>query len=106
VYILLRLFGFPNYARQFVVKNSFLVRDGLFGLYISILDSSQPALKKIFDILAVEASYPVIIHCSAGKDRTGVVVALIQKLVKNSNHVMFTIIIRKLLMIINLRPNY
>jgi protein-tyrosine phosphatase len=83
------MFGFPTYARQYVVKNSFLARDGLFGLYISILDLSKPAIKKIFDILANEASYPVIIHCSAGKDRTGVIVALIQKLVKTSNDVIF-----------------
>lgn len=45
------------------------------------LAREAPALagyKTIFDRLTREDAYPFLVHCSAGKDRTGVVCALIQ----------------------------
>ncbi len=32
---------------------------------------------QVFDILAEPSSYPVLVHCTQGKDRTGLVVALV-----------------------------
>ena len=37
----------------------------------------QKEYKEIFDILLDKNSYPVVIHCSSGKGRTGIVSALI-----------------------------
>jgi protein-tyrosine phosphatase len=46
-------------------------------LYRAILDHAQPQLYQIFDALSAEDALPALIHCHAGKDRTGVVVALL-----------------------------
>jgi protein-tyrosine phosphatase len=48
------------------------------SLYLEILDASQPAIKQILEILLSDESCPVLIHCQAGKDRTGIICALIQ----------------------------
>ncbi|KAJ2957479.1 hypothetical protein NQZ79_g6805 [Umbelopsis isabellina] len=54
-----------------------LNRKGLSGLYIDYAETSDKALKDIFGILSDTESLPVLIHCEQGKDRTGVVIALI-----------------------------
>jgi Protein tyrosine/serine phosphatase len=46
-------------------------------LYLEILDASAPAFGQIMEILASPGRSPVLIHCQAGKDRTGIMVALI-----------------------------
>lgn len=47
-------------------------------LYIHvILEENAPVIGRLMRLLLDEANYPVDIHCTAGKDRTGVVVALI-----------------------------
>lgn len=53
--------------------------DGLLPqLYTSIiLEENAPAIKQALHMLLDEANYPMLIHCTAGKDRTGVIVALI-----------------------------
>lgn len=50
---------------------------GLIGLGEDTLDCSYAEMKEVFDILAAEDSYPVLIHCTQGKDRTGIVVLLL-----------------------------
>lgn len=47
------------------------------ALYLEILDSSGPVIGKVMEVLASPAGAPVLIHCQAGKDRTGIVIALI-----------------------------
>ncbi len=44
--------------------------------YVSYLDNGT-ALVEAMGILTDEASYPVVFHCAAGKDRTGVLAALV-----------------------------
>ncbi len=45
------------------------------SIYKFILDERQDALKTVFDLMTDEA-FPVLIHCTAGKDRTGIIAAL------------------------------
>jgi protein tyrosine/serine phosphatase len=44
------------------------------------LEKAPPSYKQILSHLANEPSKPLIIHCTAGKDRTGVICALILSL--------------------------
>ncbi|EFC79923.1 tyrosine-protein phosphatase [Parafrankia sp. EUN1f] len=52
---------------------------GLRVLYNTILDIAAPRLVEIVD-LAAEAPGPLLVHCAAGKDRTGIVTALLLRL--------------------------
>jgi protein-tyrosine phosphatase len=45
------------------------------SIYKYILDERQAVLKQVFDVMTAEA-FPVLIHCTAGKDRTGIISAL------------------------------
>jgi protein tyrosine/serine phosphatase len=46
-------------------------------LYFGFLDQRRDSLRSLFATLADEATYPAVVHCAAGKDRTGLVVALV-----------------------------
>ena len=48
--------------------------------YIEYLEAWSHRLAPVFRLLADEASYPVLIHCTNGKDRVGVTVALVLEL--------------------------
>lgn len=50
--------------------------DALTGLYQHILKRAEPMLVEVFRA-ALHAGGPVLLHCAAGKDRTGVSVALL-----------------------------
>jgi len=50
------------------------------AIYRYVLDHRQGAVKAIFDALTPDA-FPVLIHCTAGKDRTGIISALMLDLV-------------------------
>jgi protein-tyrosine phosphatase len=45
--------------------------------YLSYLETGRSALVEAFGIMAESASYPLVFHCHAGKDRTGVLAALV-----------------------------
>ncbi len=44
--------------------------------YLAYLEVGGDAFRAVFELLGDPASYPVVVHCSAGKDRTGVVSAM------------------------------
>jgi protein tyrosine/serine phosphatase len=46
-------------------------------LYVQMLERGAPTIKAVFDALTDDATYPAVVHCAAGKDRTGVTVALV-----------------------------
>ena len=50
---------------------------GLLGLGIDTLDHSGPEIKEVFDVLTSEDRYPLLVHCTQGKDRTGLIVILV-----------------------------
>lgn len=50
---------------------------GLIGLATDTLQHSGPEIKQVFEVLADRSSYPVLIHCTQGKDRTGLIVVLV-----------------------------
>ncbi len=45
--------------------------------YIEYIEEWAERLKPVFTLLADEQAYPVLIHCTSGKDRVGVVTALL-----------------------------
>jgi protein-tyrosine phosphatase len=46
-------------------------------IYRAILDDAQPRVRAIFGALAKPDAFPALVHCTAGKDRTGVIIALL-----------------------------
>ncbi len=46
--------------------------------YLNLIESEKEVVKQVFELLIDEKNYPILIHCKAGKDRTGFIVALIQ----------------------------
>jgi len=47
------------------------------SIYVNMLEQNKPAIRRIFDRFADPEQYPILIHCTQGKDRTGIVVALL-----------------------------
>ncbi len=45
--------------------------------YLSMLDRGQPAVARVFSHLAARPAGATVFHCTAGKDRTGMVAALL-----------------------------
>ena len=46
-------------------------------VYRMILELAQPQIRRIVGAIAAPGALPALVHCTAGKDRTGVIVALI-----------------------------
>jgi protein tyrosine/serine phosphatase len=49
--------------------------------YLDLLLSSDDSVAESLAVLTDRAAYPAVIHCSVGKDRTGILVALVLSLV-------------------------
>lgn len=49
----------------------------LLDVYHMILDTRQEQLRQALATLAAPGGFPAIVHCTAGKDRTGLIVALV-----------------------------
>ncbi|MCJ1297085.1 hypothetical protein MMC34_008654, partial [Xylographa carneopallida] len=50
---------------------------GYSGLYAAILSYGKSRVAIALRILMVEENFPVVIHCTHGKDRTGVIIMLL-----------------------------
>ena len=69
------LFGCHLFVRLFnylVVNHQTLSKQ-----YVDILEYTKPAVADILRLLVSEDNTPVLIHCAHGKDRTGVMIAVI-----------------------------
>ncbi|KAJ5387923.1 hypothetical protein N7509_010464 [Penicillium cosmopolitanum] len=54
---------------------------GFVKMYNGILDAATPAFSQVFSHIRDQPNDPFIFHCSAGKDRTGVLAALVLLLI-------------------------
>jgi hypothetical protein len=57
-----------------------LNRMGLRGYYRQIIEDTQGAVRRALEAFTRPQSFPILVHCTGGKDRTGVIVALIQSI--------------------------
>ncbi|GIJ89828.1 hypothetical protein Asppvi_008774 [Aspergillus pseudoviridinutans] len=64
-----------------IVGQQVMAPRGLIGLGQDTLDSSTAEIREIFELLVSPATYPVLVHCTQGKDRTGLIVLLLLLLV-------------------------
>lgn len=67
------LFNDPSAS---LVSQSLVFRD-MGDLYCEMLDHRQDNIKKVFTLFLSHLSDTILFHCSAGKDRTGVIAALL-----------------------------
>jgi protein-tyrosine phosphatase len=64
-------------------KNSEVILSDISNtIYLEILDAAQSTVKQILEFLLIPEYCPILIHCQAGKDRTGIIAALIQLALK------------------------
>ena len=71
--------GYRNDAISILGRDVMQPR-GLTGLGCDTLDHSTKEIKEVFEILADSQKYPVLVHCTQGKDRTGLIVMLVELL--------------------------
>lgn len=55
--------------------------------YRLILETCQEQIRQIFTFLAAEALFPCLVHCTIGKDRTGLITALLLSLAGVPAHI-------------------
>ncbi|MFV0396385.1 MAG: tyrosine-protein phosphatase [Coprobacillaceae bacterium] len=68
-------------AGMSVVPDAVKEYNDLSGLYVYIIEACKPKIKEVFDIFLQYPYDTVLYNCSAGKDRTGVITALLLDLV-------------------------
>lgn len=67
-----------------------MVPRGLTGLALDTLTYSTAEVKKMFLLLADEDQYPLVVHCTQGKDRTGLAIVLLLLLLEVPVHAITT----------------
>lgn len=59
-----------------LVGEEIIARKGLFGLYKDFIDYCDQEICEALQVLSNTDNYPILVHCTQGKDRTGLVTAL------------------------------
>ncbi|KAI5924745.1 protein-tyrosine phosphatase-like protein [Camillea tinctor] len=75
-FLFLFLLGCRTPAIRIITQEVMLPR-GLIGLGTLTLDQSKSEIAEILQTLLAPSSTPLLIHCTQGKDRTGLLIALI-----------------------------
>jgi protein-tyrosine phosphatase len=70
-YVNVSLFG-----SLFESKDANAMMPSLEGIYVSALEMCQPAIRTVLETMA-ESESVLLFHCTAGKDRTGIIAALL-----------------------------
>ena len=60
-----------------ILASNVMSKRGLPGLAIDTLIYSRFEIKEVFGVLCDEDSYPVLVHCTQGKDRTCLIILLV-----------------------------
>lgn len=68
--------GYRTQAISVLGKNVMAAR-GLAGLAQDSLTHCKAEIKQVFDVFSEPTSWPVLVHCTQGKDRTGLIVLLV-----------------------------
>ncbi|KAG6033083.1 hypothetical protein E4U41_007030 [Claviceps citrina] len=74
--IILFVLGYRVAAVKIIATEVMLPR-GLLGLGIDTVDLSGAEIHRLLSLYAVKGSLPILVHCTQGKDRTGLIVILI-----------------------------
>ena len=77
--LLLALFDWAFGSHYFVkLYNKLVLNDQtMFERYMDVLEFNKPAIRECIKILTDSNNLPSVIHCAHGKDRTGLLVALV-----------------------------
>jgi len=76
--ILYRQIPMMDYIQSSITSGDFTsFPKSMTELYMGILDNSQREIREVFALLADPAYATVLFHCTAGKDRTGIVAMLL-----------------------------
>ncbi|KAF1814870.1 tyrosine/serine protein phosphatase-like protein [Eremomyces bilateralis CBS 781.70] len=60
-----------------LIAKHVLLKRGLVGLAVDTVTACGAEIRAMFEILQDESNYPVLLHCTQGKDRTGLTVLLV-----------------------------
>jgi protein-tyrosine phosphatase len=60
-----------------LVDRSSTYGQGLVGRYLQFVAEGAPKIVRVLSVIALPSALPVVFYCTAGKDRTGVVAALL-----------------------------
>ncbi|KAI5893955.1 cytochrome P450 [Schizophyllum commune H4-8] len=64
-------------AGMAIIGSEAMAPRGLLGLATDTLTSSSAEVRSMFTLLADPATYPILVHCTHGKDRTGITIILL-----------------------------
>ncbi len=62
-------------------------REHLYEFYILLLEDAKAEFRQVMETLADSQNLPALFHCHAGKDRTGLIAALLLSLAKVPNEI-------------------
>ncbi|KAF2474499.1 uncharacterized protein BDR25DRAFT_301214 [Lindgomyces ingoldianus] len=77
----LHMFGYRLEAIKVIAP--IMEAQGLVGLALNSLDVCTAEVKQVFDVLSDSQQYPLMVHCTQGKDRTGLIIILVLLLLRD-----------------------